>query len=306
MSFSLSSSEPADDAVKDVTTANFKADVVEASQKALVLVDFWLPRDAASLQVATSLEKLARASKGAVKLAKIDIERAVAIAQQMGVASVPSVFAFYKGRFLDSFAGVMPEAQIKTWVDRLLKASGAGGGEKDDFEAAFQQAADYLANGGADAARAIYADILDTEPENAKAYGGLIRCLLEEGELSQAREMFDAAPAPIAADKALDSVRAAIDLAEQAELSKGQSEKLEAALAETPSDPQARFDLALAYYASGRFEEAVDHLLEIVRRARGWNDDAARKQLVKFFEAFGATDPLTVSARKRLSSILFS
>ena len=302
-----SSTQPAADAaVKDVTLANFKTEVLEASRTVLVLVVFLATWDASSKQLTSLLEKLARASTGAFRLAKIDIDRNQPIAQQMGVQEIPAVFAFYKGRPIDAFSGALPEAQIKAWLDPLLKTTGAGGEEKASLDAAFKQAADHLAAGDSDAARAIYTDILGLEPENATAYAGLARCLMEEGDVSKARKMLEAAPASIAKDKAFDSVRASIELAEQVRQSKGQSAEIEAKLAKDPADHQARFDLALAYYAAGRNEDAVEQLLEIVRRARTWNEDAARKQLVKFFEAFGVTDPLTVSARKRLSSLLFS
>jgi putative thioredoxin len=294
------------DPVKDVVLATFNDDVLEASRSAVVLVDFWLPRDSACKQLTASLEKLARGSKGAVRLAKIDVERNQPIIRQMGVTSVPSVFAFYQGRPLDAFAGILPDAEIKTWLDNILKTTGAGGEEKAGLKTAFKQAAEHLARGDIATARAIYADILDMEKENAAAYAGLARCLIQENKIPEARKMLDAAPAAIAKDKALDSVRAAVEVAEEAGKSEGQAEKLEAALKQNPDDHETRFALALAYYAAGRKEDAVDQLLDLVRRARAWNDGAARKQLVKFFEAFGSSDPLTVSSRKRLSSILFS
>ncbi len=305
-SLTPSAQPAADNAVKDVTLATFKADVLDASRTSLVLVDFWAAWDGSCKQLTAVLEKLVRASKGAVKLAKIDVDRNQPIAQQMGVKSVPSVFAFHQGRPVDAFAGALPESQVKAWLDQLLKATGAGGEEKDGLETALKQAADYLAAKDIDTARAIYADILDMEPAHAVAYAGLVRCAVEEGDIIKAREILDAASAEVAKDKALAPLRAAIELAEQAGQSAGRATELEAKLAQNPADHQARFDLALASYAAGRREDAVDHLLEIVRRARTWNEDAARKQLVKFFEAFGATDPLTLSARKRLSSILFS
>lgn len=297
-----------DNAVKDVTLASFKADVLEASKQALVLVDFSIARDPSCKQLTAMLEKLVRASKGAVRLAKIDVERNQSIAQQMGVQSVPSVFAFSQGRPVDAFAGALPEAQVKSWIEHLLKAMGGPplDEEKAGLETALKQAADFLAAKDIATARSIYADILDMEPENAPAYAGLVRCFVEEGDAVHARQVLDAAPAAIAKDKALDSVRAALELAEQAGKGAGQTAELEARLAQNQADHQTRFDLALAYYAAGRREEAVDQLLEIVRKARTWNEDAARKQLVKFFEAFGAADPLTLSARRRLSSILFS
>jgi putative thioredoxin len=295
-----------DDAVKDVTAANFKAGVLEASKKALVLALFWTPRENTCKQMAAQLEKLAHASKGAVKLARIDIDKDQAIAQQLGVQSLPSVYAFFAARPVDAFAGAVPEAQVKTWLDQVMKTAGVGGEEKMGLEKAFAQVEEFLAKGDIATARSIYADIVDMEPENARAHAGLVRCLVEEKKIDEAREKLDATPSAMAKDKAFDSVRAAIELAEQSGQSKGGTEKLEAALAQNPADPEARFNLALAYYAAGRPEDAVDQLLDLVRRARTWNDGAARKQLVKFFEAFGPTNPLTVSARKRLSSILFS
>ncbi len=305
--FTSSSSETAPvDVVKDVRAATFKADVLDASQKALVLVSFGTPRDSLCVQMTDTLEKIARASKGAIKLAKVDIDHDLAIAQQLGVRSAPSVFAFWQGRPVDGFAGSIPESQVQAWVDQLVKATGASGGEKAGLETAFKQAEEALQGGDVVTASAIYGDILDMEPQNAKAYAGVISCLLKEGQNDKARAMLDAASAELAKDKALDSVRAALELAEQAAQGAGETEKLEAAIAKDPADHQARFDLALAYYGLGRKEEAVDLLLDIVRRARSWNDDAARKQLVKFFEAMGATDPLTISARKRLSSLLFA
>jgi putative thioredoxin len=307
MSSSPSAPQASDDAVRDVTLASFKADVLEASKQVLVLVAFWATWDGACQQLTAVLEKIARASKGTVKLAKVDVESNQPIAQQMGVQSVPSVFAFSQGRPVDAFAGALPEAQIKAWIDQILKASGgAVDEEKAGLETALKQAADFLAAKDTSMARSIYADIYDMDSANAPAYAGLVRCFIEEGELADARQMLDAAPAEMAKDKALDSVRAALELAEQAGAGAGQTAELEAKIAQNPADHQTRFDLALAYYAAGRREDAVDQLLEIVRRARTWNEDAARKQLVKFFEAFGATDPLTLSARKRLSSILFS
>jgi len=304
---SLSSSPPPPDAVKDVTLATFKADVLEASKQCVVLVDFWMPAHPPCKQLTSILEKLAQESKGAVKLAKIDIDKNQQIAQQMGVQSVPSVFAFFQARPVDAFAGALPEAQVKAWlVQRLKQTGGAGDPEKAGLETALKQAADFLAAKDIATAHSIYADILDMDPVNASAYAGLVRCLIEQGESAKARQMLDSAPAEIAKDKTFAPVRAALELAEQAGQTTGQAAELEAKLAQNPDDHQARFDLALACYAAGKRERAVDELLEIVRHARSWNEDAARKQLVKFFEAFGVMDPLTVSARKRLSSLLFS
>jgi putative thioredoxin len=306
---SLSPATPpaADDAVRDVTLTNFKSEVLDASQTCLVLVDFWATWCGPCKQLTPILEKIVRASKGAVRLAKIDVDKNQPIAQQMGVQSVPAVFAFANGRPVDAFAGALPEAQVKTWIDQLLQQTGmtGGGDEKTNTDAALKQASEFLAAKDTSAARAVYADILDIEPANAIAYAGLMRCFVDEGDTLAAREMLANATPEIGRHKAMEPVRAALELAEQTGQTQPTTE-LEARLVQDPADHQARFDLALAYYANGKREEAVDALLEIVRRARTWNEDAARKQLVKFFEAFGVMDPLTVSARKRLSSLMFS
>jgi putative thioredoxin len=305
---SLSSAAPlAPDAIKDVSLSTFKADVLEASLTSLVIVDFWATWCGPCKQLTPVLEKIAHESKGTVKLAKIDVDKNQPIAQQMGVQSIPAVFAFFQGRPVDGFAGALPEAQVKAWVDQLVKQTGSTGDpEKEDLESALAQAADFLLQKDFATAAAIYTDILDREPLNALAYAGMARCLIEQGDTVKARDMVEKAPAEIAKDKALVPLKTALELAEQAGKEAGQAADLEAKLLQNPDDHQTRFDLALAHYASGQREQAVDDLLEIVRRSRSWNEDAARKQLVKFFEVFGVMDPLTVSARKRLSSILFS
>lgn len=306
---SLSQVAPAaDDAVgpvREAGLANFVTEVIEASQARPVVVDFWATWCGPCKQLGPVLERLVRSYKGAVRLVKIDIDRNPQIAQQMGVQSIPAVFAFFQGRPIDGFMGALPEAQIKSWLDRLVKTAGGAAPAVEGLDSALKQAADLLAASDATTAQAIYADILGMEPTHPAATAGLLRCLLAQGNMEQAKTIFAQLPADMAKDKAFDAVRAAIELAEQAETSGGLGE-LQAKVEKNPADYQARFDLAMAHYAAGQREEAVEHLLEIVRRARGWNEDAARKQLVKFFEAFGGNDPLTISARKRLSSILFA
>jgi putative thioredoxin len=298
------------DPVKDVGLATFMADVIEASRAKIVVVDFWAPWCGPCKQLGPALEKLVRSYKGAVTLAKIDIDKNPEIAQQMQIQSIPAVFAFFQGRPIDGFMGALPEAQLKSWLERLIKATGevSADGPVGGLDAALKQADEYMASGDTATAQAVYADILDQEPAHAVAYAGLLRCFIAQGDVAQAKRMLESAPAEIVKDKAFEPVRTALELAEQA----GQAGKsggvaeLSAKVAQNPSDYQARFDLALAHYAQGQKEQAVDQLLEIVRRDRKWNEDAARKQLVKFFEAFGPVDPVTISARKRLSSILFA
>ena len=296
---------PAEAAAPEVDLASFMTEVVEASRERLVVVDFWTSRSPQSTQFSPVLEKAVRAYKGAVKLARCEIEKNIEIVQQMRIQSAPAVFAFFRGQPVDGFMGALPEAQIKAWIDRLMKAVGAEAPVGEGLDIAFTQAAEYLAKGETAMAQSIYADILEMEPNNATAYAGLLRCFMALGDIEQAKQMLEKAPDEIAKDKALEPVRAAIELAEQAGKS-GSPAELEAKLAQNPADHQTRFDLALAHYAAGQKEQAVEQLLELVRRDRNWNEGSARKQLVKLFEAFGGADPLTVSARKRLSSILFS
>jgi putative thioredoxin len=298
-----------DSFVKDVTLQTFVADVIEGSKVRPVIVDFWAPWCGPCKQLGPILEKLVRAAKGALLLVKIDIDRDPEISQQMGVQSIPAVFAFFQGRPVDGFMGALPESEIQTWIDRLLKLSGGViPPEADDvvnLNLALDQAAEFLAAQDFATAEAIYRDVLDQDAANPGAYIGLIRCRVLAGDLKDARQFLDNAPAAIAKDKALDAVRTVVELAEQAAQG-GSVNDLEAKVQANPADHQARFDLAMAHYAVGQREQAVDALLEIVRRDRKWNEDAARKQLVKLFEAFGAMDPLTIAARRRLSSIMFS
>ncbi|MFY9287280.1 MAG: thioredoxin [Alphaproteobacteria bacterium] len=295
----------ADDPIKDVGLATFMMDVIEASKSNIVIVDFWAPWCGPCKQLGPALEKVVRSYKGAVRMAKVDIDQNQEIAQQMGIQSIPAVFAFFQGRPVDGFQGALPEAQIKSWVERLLKATGAAANPEGGLDTALKQAAEFLAANDVVTAQSIYTDILDMEPSNAVAYAGLLRCFMALGEVDRAKQMLESAPADIQKDKALDPIRTALELAEQSAQT-GPVSDLQGKVEKDPADLQARYDLALAYYAADQKEKAVDELLDIVKRNRTWNEEAARKQLVKFFEAFGVMDPLTVSARKRLSSILFS
>lgn len=299
---------PDQDSVKEVSLSTFMADVIEASRHHLIVVDFWATWCGPCKQLTPILEKVVRATKGAAKLAKIDIDRNPEIAQQMGIQSVPAVFAFFQGRPVDGFMGALPESQVTSWLDRLLKALGATKGENEErpeLDFALEQATEALAAHDIETAQSIYASVLEAQPHHIEAYVGMIRCLLASGKTDEATHMFKNVPAEIAKDKALDAVRAALELATQAK-SGGEISEIEARVAANPKDCQALFDLAMAHYAAGHREKAVENLLTIVQRDRKWNEEAARKQLVKFFEAFGPMDPLTVATRRRLSSILFS
>ena len=290
--------------VKDSDTANFAADVIEASRSAAVIVDFWAPWCGPCKQLGPILEKVTNEANGAIRLVKINIDENQQLAQQMRIQSIPAVYAFVDGQPVDGFVGAQPESQVREFAGRLV-AGGAGGGGGAGVEEALGHAKAAMEAGDMATASAVFTEILAHAPDNAAAAAGLARCHVQSGELAQARELLDALTDEAAKTEEVAAVRAALDLAEQGAKA-GPTDRIEAQLASNPNDHQARFDLAMARYAGGDREAAVDELLEIVARDREWNEQAAREQLLKLFEAFGPADPLTLSARRRLSSLLFS
>jgi putative thioredoxin len=240
------------------------------------------------------------AAKGKVKLVKMNIDEHPAIPGQLGIQSIPAVIAFVNGQPADGFLGALPESQVIAFLERLTKER--IGGETKDLLAAADAA---LARGDAAGAAEMYATILGQDGANIPALAGLARAYVATGALDQAKQTLAMVPEGKRNEAPVAAARAALELAEQAK-SLGPIAELEQKVAANPLDHQARFDLALSLNAKGRRQDAVDHLLEIVRRDRKWNDDGARKQLVQFFEAWGPTDEATVAGRKRLSSILFA
>ena len=290
----------AESVVKDTTTQGFVKDVIEESKHQPVLVDFWAPWCGPCKQLTPILEKAVKAAKGKVKLVKMNIDEHPAIPGQMGIQSIPAVIAFSNGQPVDGFMGALPEGQVVAFLERLTKGK-IGGDEKD----LLQGANEALAAGNAAEAADLYAKILAQDSSDIAALAGLARCYVATGNLDQAKKTLALVPEAKLNDSAVAAARAALDLAEQAK-AVGPIDDLLQKVAANPLDHQARFDLATALSAANKRAEAVNHLIEIVKRDRKWNEDGARKQLVQFFEAWGPTDAATLEGRKKLSSILFS
>jgi putative thioredoxin len=286
--------------IKETTTQGFMKDVIEESKRQPVLIDFWAPWCGPCKQLTPILEKVVKGAKGKVKLVKMNIDDHPAIPGQMGIQSIPAVIAFVNGQPADGFMGALPESQVLAFIERVTK--GKAGTETKDLIAAADTA---LAEGNTEAALDIYAQILSEDAGNVPALAGLARAHVATGDIEQAKETLALVPEAKRGDAAVAAARAALEVAEQAS-SVGPVGELEQKVAANPLDHQARFDLAVALNANGKRQESVDHLIEIVKRDRKWNEDGARKQLVQFFEAWGPTDEATVSGRRRLSSILFA
>jgi putative thioredoxin len=286
--------------IKDTTTQTFVKDVIEESKRQPVLVDFWAEWCGPCKQLGPIIEKVVRAAKGKVKLVKMDIDKHPQVAGQLGVQSIPAVFAFVNGQPVDGFMGALPESQVVAFIERVTKDR-IGGEEQDTLKAADAALA---ANDPAGAAE-LYAQVLEQDNGNVPALAGLARSYVATGALEQAKQTLALVPEAKRNDAAVAAARAALELAEQAQ-AVGPLSDLEQKVAANPLDHQARLDLAVALAGNGRRKEAVDHLIEIVKRDRKWNEDAARKQLVILFEAMGPTDPRTIEARRKLSSLLFS
>jgi putative thioredoxin len=288
------------DIIKESGTAGFAKDVIEASRRQPVIVDFWAPWCGPCKQLTPILEKTVRSYAGKVKLVKINIDEHPAIASQLRVQSIPTVYAFRDGRPLDGFMGAQPESAVKAFIERLLgEDSGA------NIEAALKHAEQAFEAGDLAGAAEVYAAILQGDHQNVAALAGLARCYLKSGDTTRAEQTIGLVPPDKRGSAVVASVWAALDLARHAAKA-GDAAQFEAKVQANPNDHQARIDYAIALAAGGKRAEAVNQLLESVRRDRKWNEEAARKQLVQFFEAWGPKDPSTLEGRRRLSSILFS
>jgi putative thioredoxin len=290
----------APDLVKDGSDKAFTADVIEASRETPVIVDFWAPWCGPCKTLGPMLERAVRAAKGKVRMVKINIDENPGVAGQLGVKSIPAVYAFDKGRPVDGFTGAVAESQIKLFVDRL-----AGAGAEADIEALLDQAAESLELADMGGAAQSYALALQMDPFNTKAIAGMARVYLASGEPNQARAVLEMVPSEKAGDAAIAGVRAALELASAA-ADAGDPRALLHKLEADPADLQVRFDLAGALAARGDLEGASEHLLILIAKNRDWNEGAARQQLIKIFEAAGLGSDLAKRGRRKLSAILFS
>ncbi|MEO9895164.1 MAG: thioredoxin [Paracoccaceae bacterium] len=304
MELNLGAAPDAGDLIKDVSEQDFMAEVIEASMETPVIVDFWAPWCGPCKTLGPMLEDAVKAAKGAVKMAKINVDEAQGIAGQLRVQSIPTVYAFYKGQPVDGFQGAVPQSEISAFVERAIQ-SGGGESPADTLNDAVDAAEEMLTEGAAVDAAQTFSAILGEDPNHAGAYGGLVRSHIAMEDLDQAEAVLNGAPAEISDAPELEAAAAQIALARQA-ADAGPVGDLRAQVAADENDHQARFDLAQALHAADEAEEAVDQLLEIFRRDREWNDGAAKAQLFTIFDALKPTDPIVLDGRRKLSSMIFA
>ena len=300
----LGSQPPAaTDLIKDVSEATFMTDVVEASQTVPVIVDFWAPWCGPCKTLGPALEAAVTKAKGAVKMAKVNVDENQGIAGQLRVQSIPTVYAFWQGQPIDAFQGALPPSEIDDFVTRTIAA--AGGDASGGLDEAVDAAEEMLDEGAATDAAQTFAAILQEDPNNARAYGGMVRAHIAMDDLDQAEAILNGAPAEISQSPELEAAHAQLELARQA-ADAGPVGDLTAAVEANPDDHQARFDLAQALHANGQTQEAVDHLLDLFRRDADWNEGAAKQQLFTLFDALKPNDPIVLNGRRKLSSMIFA
>jgi putative thioredoxin len=286
--------------IKDTTSQTFRQDVLVESQKQPVIVDFWAPWCEPCKALEPALKKVVLAAKGRVKLVKLNIDEHPAIAGQLGIKSIPAVLAFEGGQPVDGFMGNIPESKIQAFMDQLIGVEGAA-----QIEEMLGEGDALLAANDLIGAAQCYTHVLMMDAQNLKAMGAMIRIQVLSGELESARRFLERVPEDKRNDIAIVAATAALELAEHAS-NVGDLAVLEAQVEQNPHDHQARFDLAIALNAKDKREEALDHLLIIVKKDRTWNDDGARQQIVQFFEAWGMMDEATIAGRRKLSTALYA
>jgi putative thioredoxin len=292
---------PAAELIKDTDTKGFMADVIEVSKRVPVLVDFWAPWCGPCKQLTPLLEKVVKQANGKVRLVKINVDENQQIAAQMRVQSIPAVFAFVDGQPIDGFMGALPEGQIRQFIDKL----GNKGSLAEEIAAAMKVAEEAMQRKDFAEAQSILGQILGVDPNHVVALANFAKCQIELGDLEGATATLNSVPADKKSNADVVSALAALDLALHP-VDSSVLEQLQKSVATTPDDFQKRLDLAVAMNGAGQRSEAIDQLLYVIRKKREWNEDAARKQLIQFFEAWGPKDEATLQGRRKLSAILFS
>ncbi len=295
--------QPPNTSIFDVTTLDFEDKVLTASMDAPIIVDFWAPWCGPCKQLLPVLEKVIGSYGGAVTMAKVNIDENQELAQALRVQSVPTVFAFFQGQPVNAFQGVLPESQIKSFIDQVLQAAQQAQPDALDIPKTLSDAAKFLADGDLGHAQNLYVQILEVDEKNVEAFTGLVRTFIAAGQLEQAASMIENAPDDIARESQFQAAKTAVELAQMAV---GDLTALEADFAKNPDDLAIKFDYGMALFGVGKKEEAVDMMVGIIGTNREWEEDKARVQLLRFFEAMGPADPITVAGRRKLSRLLFS
>lgn len=296
--------DPQGPVIKESDIAGFPADVIEASKDRPVIVDFWAEWCGPCKTLGPLLEQAVTKAGGAVAMVKIDVDANQALAQQLQIKSIPAVFAFKDGQPVDAFQGALPESQLQKWIDQLIEKHGSA--VISPVDAALTAAAEALEAGDHNSASALYGQVMEREPGNVTAIAGTVQCLIALGEAGKAKELLDSQDEETRAKPEILAVLSELELTEKGAEAAGRLDELQAAIAANSDDHQARYDLSLALYANGDAEGAMNELLEIISKNLKWNDEAARLELLKIFEALGFEDERVAEARRRLSSILFS
>ena len=291
--------------IKDSSLSTFAADVLDASMNVPVIVDFWAPWCGPCKQLTPILERAVTEAKGKVRLVRVNTDENPEIAQQLRIQSIPTVYAFRSGQPVDGFMGAIPESQVKAFIQGLIAGGAGDEREGPDIEGALKLGVQALAAHDLPTAASIFGEVLQEEPGHPKAVAGLARCYLESGDVERAKKTLGLVKPDGRSDEAIRAVEAEVALKERA-MNAGDIGPLKARVAANPADLEARFQLAAVLDAKGAREDAINELLEIIKRDRKWNEEAAKKQLLTLFEAMGPMDARTIHARRRLSSLLFS
>jgi putative thioredoxin len=290
---------------KDSSTSEFRADVIEASNNIIIIVDFWATWCGPCKTLTPILEKVIAKSKGLVELVKIDVDKNPELSEQLRIQSIPAVIAFSNGQPIDAFQGALPESEVQKWVDQLISQHG-GNTAPSPVEEALMSAEQAFEDNDISSAGALYAQVLNIEEKNTKALAGMAKCYLKAEKIDKAREIIDKISDELSGDENIRSVISAVELAEASSSSTDDTENLRKISENDPNNLQAKFNLGIALYGNGEAEASIDTLIEIIRENRDWQDGEARQQLLKIFEAHGPTDPITILGRRKLSSVLFS